>query len=436
MRQLEVKMVEESDDIDQILKQYDRLQNEFESLGGYDRDYKIDFVLNGLKIAYLKTQQWSDLSGGEQTKVGLAMLLLQSPELLLLDEPTNHLDIESIEWLTKFIQQYNGAVMVISHDRYFLDETVTQILEVDQHQLYVYPGHYSNFVIEKEKRILSEFKTYQTQQKKIQKMKAQIKQLKIWANQAKPPNASMHRRAKSMEKALARIEVKPKPRLEHNKMKLDIAQTESASKDIFVLKDVAKMYDDILFEGVNMKIRHHDRVAIVGANGTGKSTLLKLLLKEIVPDEGHVQIAETNRIGYLAQHQFNTGEMSVLEAFRQYAHVSEGEARNHLAKYLFYGYDVYKKVKDLSGGEKMRLRWAQMISQQFNVLILDEPTNHLDIDAKEALEEALEEFDGTVIAVSHDRYFLDKHFSKTYWIDNKQLHYYPGHYSYAKQKRN
>ena len=211
MRQLEVKMVEESDDIDQILKQYDRLQNEFESLGGYDRDYKIDFVLNGLKIAYLKTQQWSDLSGGEQTKVGLAMLLLQSPELLLLDEPTNHLDIESIEWLTKFIQQYNGAVMVISHDRYFLDETVTQILEVDQHQLYVYPGHYSNFVIEKEKRILSEFKTYQTQQKKIQKMKAQIKQLKIWANQAKPPNASMHRRAKSMEKALARIEVKPKP---------------------------------------------------------------------------------------------------------------------------------------------------------------------------------------------------------------------------------
>ncbi|HGH0783040.1 TPA: ribosomal protection-like ABC-F family protein [Staphylococcus pseudintermedius] len=435
MRQLEIKMVEGADDINQILKQYDRLQNEFETLGGYDRDYKIDIVLNGLKIAHLKTQQWSNLSGGMQTKVGLAMLLLQSPELLLLDEPTNHLDIESIEWLTKFIQQYKGAVMVISHDRYFLDETVTQILEIDQQQLYVYPGHYSNFVIEKEKRILNEFKAYQTQQKKIQKMKAQIKQLKIWANQAKPPNASMHRRAKSMEKALARIEVKPKPRLAYNKMKLDIAQSESASKDIFVLKDVAKMYDDILFEGVNMKIRRRDKVAIVGANGTGKSTLLKLLLREIVPDEGHVQIAETNRIGYLAQHQFNTGEMSVLEAFRQYTHVSEGEARNHLAKYLFYGYDVYKKVKDLSGGEKMRLRWAQMISQQFNVLILDEPTNHLDIDAKEALEEALEDFDGTVIAVSHDRYFLDKHFSKTYWIDNKQLHYYPGHYSYAKQKR-
>lgn len=435
MRQLEIKMVEGADDINQILKQYDRLQNEFETLGGYDRDYKIDIVLNGLKIAHLKMQQWSNLSGGMQTKVGLAMLLLQSPELLLLDEPTNHLDIESIEWLTKFIQQYKGAVMVISHDRYFLDETVTQILEIDQQQLYVYPGHYSNFVIEKEKRILNEFKAYQTQHKKIQKMKAQIKQLKIWANQAKPPNASMHRRAKSMEKALARIEVKPKPRLAYNKMKLDIVQSESASKDIFVLKDVAKMYDDILFEGVNMKIRRRDKVAIVGANGTGKSTLLKLLLKEIVPDEGHVQIAETNRIGYLAQHQFNTGEMSVLEAFRQYAHVSEGEARNHLAKYLFYGYDVYKKVKDLSGGEKMRLRWAQMISQQFNVLILDEPTNHLDIDAKEALEEALEDFDGTVIAVSHDRYFLDKHFSKTYWIDNKQLHYYPGHYSYAKQKR-
>ncbi len=435
MRKLENDMTEKPDELDKILNHYARLQTEYETLGGYEKDSKINFVMNGLKINHLKTQEWHLLSGGERTKVGLAMLLLKSPELLLLDEPTNHLDISSINWLTQFILNYKGAVMIISHDRYFLDETVDKIFEIDQQKLHVYHGNYSHFIREKEDRILSEYEAYKTQQKKIQKMKAQIKQLKIWANQAVPPNDAMHRRAKSMEKALARIEVKQKPILEARKMQLEMESTDKSAKDIFIFDNIAKIYDDILFEDVNIEIYRNERVAIIGDNGSGKSTLLKMMLDEIQPDLGTLKRADNIKIGYLAQHHFNNESDTVLQAYREYANVIEGEARNHLAGYLFYGYDVYKKVKDLSGGEKMRLRWAQIVTNDFNVLILDEPTNHLDIDSKEILEDALAKFTGTIIAVSHDRYFLDKFFHKTYWIEDGYVTHYNGNYSYAKDKK-
>lgn len=435
MRRLEVKMTEEPENLDKVLIKYSNLQERYEKFGGYEKDSRIKFVMNGLKIADLEHREWQLLSGGEKTKVGLAMLLLLSPELLLLDEPTNHLDIDSIEWLTQFIKQYKGAVIIISHDRYFLDETVTKIFEIDQQQLYTYHGNYSYFVKEKEERILREYEEYKNQQKKIQKMKEQIKQLKIWANQAVPPNAAMHRRAKSMEKALARIEVKKKPVVEARKMQLEMHSGDKSSKDIFILKEAAKMYDDILFEHINMEIRRNDRVAIVGANGTGKSTLLKMMLGEVEPDDGEVIAAANIKVGYLSQHHFDNDEDTVLEAYREYAKVTEGEARSHLAGYLFYGYDVFKKVKDLSGGEKMRLRWAQIMTDDFNVLMLDEPTNHLDIESKETLEDALAQFDGTIVAVSHDRYFLDKFFDITYWLADERIEKYYGSYSYAKQKR-
>lgn len=435
MKDLELKMASNPDNLEKILVQYANIQEQFEALGGYEKESKINFVMHGLKIYSLSNRLWSQLSGGERTKVGLAMLLLQSPELLLLDEPTNHLDIDSIEWLTQFIKNYKGAVIIISHDRYFLDETVSKILEIDQQALHIYHGNYSYFIKEKEDRILREYEEYKNQQKKIQKMKAQIKQLKIWANQAVPPNAAMHRRAKSMEKALARIEVKKKPIIDSKTMQLDIQSADKSSKDVFSLIDVAKMYDDILFESVNMKIRRNDRIAIVGANGTGKSTLIKMMLGDVDPDEGEIVIAPNIKIGYLSQHHFTEDNDTVLDAYRAYASVTEGEARNHLAGYLFYGYDVFKKVKDLSGGEKMRLRWAQIMSNDFNVLILDEPTNHLDIESKEILEDALDKFEGTIIAVSHDRYFLDKFFDVTYWIEDKNVNMYLGNYSYAKQKK-
>ncbi|WP_323703605.1 ribosomal protection-like ABC-F family protein [Mammaliicoccus sp. Dog046] len=436
MNELEESMTNDSANIEKLLNQYANLQERYEKLGGYEKESQINFVMHGLKIDQLSMREWSQLSGGERTKIGLAMLLLQMPELLLLDEPTNHLDIDSIEWLTKFIKNYRGAIMIISHDRYFLDETVSKIIEIDQQQLHVYHGNYSYFVQEKVERILREYNEYKDQQKKIQKMKAQIKQLKIWANQAVPPNASMHRRAKSMEKALARIEVKRKPIIDAKKMTLDMKAVDKSSKDIYTLVDIAKMYDEVLFENLNMKIRRNERVAIIGANGTGKSTILKMFIGEVEPDEGELIVAPNIKVGYLSQHHFNKETDTVIEAYRAYASVTEGEARNHLAGYLFYGYDVFKKVKDLSGGEKMRLRWAQIMSNNFNVLILDEPTNHLDIESKEMLEDALSKFEGTIIAVSHDRFFLDKFFEQTYWIQNGEVTKYLGNYSYAKEKRN
>lgn len=435
MKFLEDEMANNADDLERLLKQYGALQETFEEIGGYERDALIRRVSHGLKIEQLLNQTWGNLSGGERTKVGLAQILLQQPKLLLLDEPTNHLDISSIDWLANFIKQYNGAVMIVSHDRYFLDETVNQILEIDQGHLHIYHGNYSYFVKEKEARIIREFEAYQTQQKKIKKMEDSIKQLRLWASQAKPPNAAMYKRAKSMEKALNRIKRLDKPVLENKKMNVNLTEGQRVSNDVIEFKKVSKMYEDILFEDIDLLIRRKEHVAIIGNNGTGKSTLLKMMMHQVEPDDGEVHCASNLRIGYLSQHTFeNIENQTVIETFRDVVHVTEGQARHILAQFMFYGEDVFNKVESLSGGEKMRLRWAQIVNQDFNVLILDEPTNHLDIDSKETIEEALLEYEGTVIAVSHDRYFLNKLFDITYLLQDKQLTKYEGNYDYVKEK--
>jgi ATP-binding cassette subfamily F protein 3 len=435
MTVIEEKMTLEDTDIDYLLKKYSRLQETFEKKDGYQKDSQIRRVAHGLKISHLLNAPFGELSGGERTKVGLAQILLKRPTLLLLDEPTNHLDISSIEWLTDFLKQYNGAVVIVSHDRYFLDETVNQIIEIDQGNLHVYHGNYTHFTKEKEERILREFEAYKTQQKKIQKMKQSIKQLRLWASQAKPPNAAMYRRAKSMEKALNRIQILDKPMLEAPQMNMSLKEGKRVSDDVFILDGVSKMYDDILFENIHMLIRRREHVAIIGDNGTGKSTILKMMSGEVGPDEGQVEAADNVKIGYLSQHTFgDSNNMSVIEMFRDVISVTEGKARQLLAQFMFYGEDVFKKVNQLSGGEKMRLRWAQIVNQDFNVLILDEPTNHLDIESKETLEESLVHYDGTIIAVSHDRYFLNRLFNTTYWLKDRCLYKFEGNYDYAKEK--
>lgn len=411
------------------------MQEQFEERGGYERDAQIRRVSHGLKINHLLSHPWGKLSGGERTKVGLAQILLQQPKLLLLDEPTNHLDISSIDWLADFVKQYSGAVVIVSHDRYFLDDTVNQIAEIDQGQLHIYHGNYSYFVKEKEARIIREFEAYQTQQKKIKKMEDSIKQLRLWASQAKPPNAAMYKRAKSMEKALDRIKRLDKPILEHKKMNVNLAEGQRVSNDVIELERVSKMYEDILFEEIDLLIRRKEHVAIIGDNGTGKSTLLKMMMNQIEPDEGIVKRASNLRIGYLSQHTFEDIEdQSVIATFREAVHVTEGQARHILAQFMFYGEDVFNKISSLSGGEKMRLRWAQIVNQDFNVLVLDEPTNHLDIDAKETIEDALIDYNGTIIAVSHDRYFLNKLFDTTYLLKDKKLTKYEGNYDYVIEK--
>mgnify|MGYP002655647999 CR=1 FL=1 len=432
---IEKKMAEENADMTNLLSRYGELQIYFEENGGYDIDTKIHRVTQGLNIAHLLDSKWGDLSGGERTKVSIAQMLIKPADLLLLDEPTNHLDFKSIEWLANYLENYEGAIVIVSHDRYFLDETVNQIIEIDQKNIHIYNGNYSYFVEEREKRLLAEFASYNTQQKKIKKMKESIKQLKIWASQANPPNAAMYRRAKSMEKALNRIKRLDKPVLESKKMSIELEEGKRVSKKVVEMESVVKKYDDLLFKNVDMMIRRGEHVAIIGNNGTGKSTLLKIILKIVSINEGVVKTANNLKIGYLSQHEFeNDNDDTLLNTFRERVNVSEAQARHILANFMFYGKEVFKKVKDLSGGEKIRLRWAQIVNSDYNLLILDEPTNHLDIDAKETIEEALLDYEGTIITVSHDRYFLNKLFHTTYLLSNKKVEKFQGNYKYIKEK--
>ncbi|MGN7893268.1 ribosomal protection-like ABC-F family protein [Bacillus sp. 22475] len=437
MHDLEKNMAveQEQSDLEKLMERYGVIQEKFAFLGGYEIEANIMKVANGLQVTDLFSRVFTELSGGEQTKVSLAYMLLQKPDLLLLDEPTNHLDLFAVEWLEQFLKEYTGTVMVISHDRYFLDEVVTKIFDLEDGEIHVYHTNYSQFVEEKEERLLQEFQAYQEQQKKIKKMKEAIKRLREWANQANPPNEGLHKRARNMERALERIEKLKRPILERKQMGLQFEGQERSGKDVVVMKEVSKGFADRpLFEQANLHVRFQERAAIVGRNGTGKTTLLKLLLEEINPDVGEIRIGSSVKIGYLSQHTYGNVKSNVLEAFREYVAVTEGEARHILAKFLFYGPAVFKKVTQLSGGEKMRLRLAQLMYQDINFLILDEPTNHLDIESREVLEEALEQYNGTILAVSHDRYFLNKLFEKTYWIDECKLFEFAGNYAWARQK--
>ncbi|HDR6388493.1 ribosomal protection-like ABC-F family protein [Bacillus cereus] len=437
MHALEKNMAEEQEQssLQKLMERYGVIQEKFAFLGGYEIEANIMKVANGLQVTNLFSRVFTELSGGEQTKVSLAYMLLQKPDLLLLDEPTNHLDLFAVEWLEQFLKEYNGTVMVISHDRYFLDEVVTKIFDLEDGAIHVYHTNYSQFVEEKEGRLLQEFQAYQEQQKKIKKMKEAIKRLREWANQANPPNEGLHKRARNMERALERIEKLKRPILERKQMGLQFEGQERSGKDVVVMKEVSKGFAGRpLFEQANLHVRFQERAAIVGRNGTGKTTLLKLLLKEMEPEAGAIRVGSSVKIGYLSQHTYENMKSNVLEAFRENVAVTEGEARHILAKFLFYGPAVFKKVTQLSGGEKMRLRLAQLMYQDINFLILDEPTNHLDIESREVLEEALEQYNGTILAVSHDRYFLNKLFEKTYWIDECKLFEFAGNYAWARQK--
>ncbi|MGD6781547.1 ribosomal protection-like ABC-F family protein [Sutcliffiella horikoshii] len=439
LRALENQMAEiaEENQLNKIMKEYGVLQERFGFMGGYEMDASIQRIANGLKITHLLPQPFSSLSGGEQTKICLGFILLQNPDVLLLDEPTNHLDIFSVEWLEQYLKDYDGTVVAISHDRYFLDEVATKIIDLEDGEIQTYHTNYSGFLKEKEERLLLEFSAYQEQQKKIKKMKEAIKRLKEWANQSNPPNAAMHRRAKSMEKALNRMEKLKRPILERKAMGLQFDSADRSGKDVVIMEKVSKKFGTkTLFQEIDLAIYFRERAAIVGQNGTGKSTLLKILLGELDADSGLVKLGSNAKVGYLSQHiKASNPKQTLIEAFREDISITLEQARHVLAKFLFYGPAVFKKVENLSGGEKMRLRLAQLMHQDINLLILDEPTNHLDIDSREVLEEALDEFDGTIIAVSHDRYFLNKYFEKTCWLEDGELVTFEGNYQYARGKR-
>jgi ATP-binding cassette, subfamily F, member 3 len=438
LKELENQMGMENDPdtLNRLLEEYGKLQDQFTIAGGYEMESDIAKVVNGLAIEELVEKDFNDCSGGEQTKLCLGLILLQKPDLLLLDEPTNHLDIGAVEWLEDFLKEYEGTVMCISHDRYFLDHVITKVYDLEDGELTIYHTNYSDFVKEKEARLMIEFQAYQEQQKKIKKMKEAIKRLREWANQANPPNEALHKRARNMERALERMEKIKRPILDRKKMGLEFEETDRSGKIVFSMENVSKAYGEkTLFEEAGLLVHFKDRTAIVGQNGTGKSTIIKMLLGEESAGSGVVKVGSNVKLGYLSQH-FTVADPSVrlIDAFREEVPVTEGDARHILARFLFYGPNVFRKVGRLSGGEKMRLRLAQLMHQDINFLVLDEPTNHLDIDSREVLEDALEDFKGTILAVSHDRYFLNKLFKKTYWIHNGQLYFFDGPYSWAKEK--
>lgn len=440
MQSIEVNLATttEAQQLDRLLTRYATLQDQFDRLGGYHIDSKIRSVAGGIGIPESSFDTlFASLSGGEQTKVSLAALLMTDFAMLVLDEPTNHLDFSAIEWLETYVKNYQGAVVTVSHDRQFLDEVATKVVELDQGSINVYHGNYSSAMVQREERLLAEFQAYEEQQKKIQHMRQAIKRLRDWANRSNPPSAGLHRRATNMQRALDRMEVLDKPIVDRKKISLAFESRERSGQDVIQMLEVSKTFADrAILRNVSMHIRYGEHVALVGVNGSGKSTLLKMTLGEVPIDSGEVKVGASVSFGYLSQNALQGQEhLTVLDAFRNAVAFTEQQARGALAKFLFYGEDVFKKCEFLSGGEQMRLRLAQLIYQDINLLILDEPTNHLDIDSREALEAALEDFPGTVLAVSHDRHFMNRSFSRTLWLEDAEITSYLGAYSEARAKR-
>jgi ATP-binding cassette subfamily F protein 3 len=441
MRELELEMSTVNTETDEahwnrLLKEYGSLQDKFEDGGGYEIESSIQRIASGLGIRTGQfNRQFVSLSGGEKTKVGLAELLLRRPDVLLLDEPTNHLDMNAIEWLEQFLQSYDGTVLAISHDRYFLDAVVTKVIEIEDGEAFTFHTNYSGYQVEKETLLLQQFADYQEQQKKIKQMQESIKRLIDFGNRG--DNPAFFRRAASMQKALDRMVKLKRPIMERKSMDLQLQQNDRSGNQVVILEDIGKSYGErSLFSGANGVLRYGETTALIGGNGAGKSTLLRIILGQETPDSGSCTIGSRTFVGYLAQEAVpDNYKQSVLRYFREQAGLEEGEARGQLARFLFYGADVFKDITNLSGGEWTRLRFAVLMHRKPNLLILDEPTNHLDIDSREALEEALEEFPGTVLAVSHDRYFINRLFHKLWSIENGQFGVFNGNYEYYKEKQ-
>ncbi|WP_352405125.1 ribosomal protection-like ABC-F family protein [Sporanaerobacter acetigenes] len=412
--------------LDTAIKNYGSLMEKYELQGGYEIETNINKVCQGLKIEdNYRDMTFEQLSGGEKTRVMLGKLLLEQPDILLLDEPTNHLDIDSIEWLENFLQDYKGTVLVISHDRRFLDQVVKKIVELTPKCTSVYDGNYSYYVIEKERRFLLEYTVYENNQKKIEKMESQIQRYRIWG--AMRDSEKMYKRAKELEKRLEKVEVLDRPVLENRKIRLSPKNTSRSGKIVLKVDELNKSFGEKkLFTDLSFTVFYQDHLCIIGKNGSGKTTLLKLILGELKPDNGIVSLGASIKIGYLPQNvTFENEKMTLLEYFTDMHTVTEKEARSELAKMLFIKDDVYKKISNLSGGEKSRLKLCSLIYENVNFMILDEPTNHLDIDSREILEETLLNFTGTILFVSHDRYFIQKIANKIMLIENCKGKLYP-----------
>ena len=422
--------------LDELMDEYSRLTHQYEIKGGYEYENMIVQVASGLGFTQEDLEKKiSYLSGGEKSRVGLIKLLLKKPDLLLLDEPTNHLDIDSIQWLEEYLTAYNGAVIIISHDRYFLDQVIERIVEIKDGSEEKYYGNYSYYLEERKRRFEQRMREFKNQQKKIKKLEESIHQLRVWGRSR--DSEKMFKRAKAMEKRLERIEEMDKPTLQGKKMNLDLEFNRRSGDEVLKVNNLDKSFDDLtLLKELDLNVYWQDKAAIIGPNGSGKTTLLEIINGDLEPDQGEVNIGASVKMGYYRQEfdSFDPDDDLVTTLVKSCS-MKISEARNALGAFLFTDQEVFKKVKNLSGGEKSRLRLLQLMNGDYNFLILDEPTNHLDLPSREVLEEVLQNYPGTILVVSHDRYFINKIIDQTYELKDYSLTKYHGNYDYYKEKK-
>ncbi len=418
-----------------LLAEYDRLSTAYEVGGGYEMDTSVDKICNGLGIPTAQRQQlFSSLSGGEKTRVNLARLLLEKTDILLLDEPTNHLDLRSVEWLESYIRQFKGTTLTISHDRYFLDRVVDRIIEIADGKAEHYNGNYSFYLEEKQARFNLQLKQYEQEQAKIKQLGYTVERMKGWGIN----NRVLYRRAMAMQHRMERIRKTDRPKTEKT-MKARFGEKEFFGDVVFSVKDLSKSYDGrTLFDGVELNVEGGERIAILGDNGTGKTTFLRCLLAEEPADSGRIRFGPTVKTAYLPQvMHFDHPERTLYDTMLYEKNCTPQSARDRLGAFLFSGEDVFKTVGTLSGGEQSRLRLCMLMDEKINLLILDEPTNHLDIASREWVECAIDEYEGTLLFVSHDRYFVDKFATRIWELEDGTIKDYPcGYAKYRSLKEN
>lgn len=423
----------EGQELEDLMKRYTNLTHSFEMGDGYSYQSELTGVLKGLGfIEEDFSKSISTLSGGQKTRVALGKLLLQKPDLILLDEPTNHLDMNSIAWLETYLLNYKGAVLIVSHDRYFLDRIATKIIEIDQTRAASFRGNYSDYAVKKEQLRIAAWNAYVNQQREIKHQEEVIEKLRSFNRE------KSIKRAESREKALNKIEVLDKPTQANTDMKLTLTPYRESGKDVLSVEHLSKAFDSqSLFQDVNFEIKRGEHIAIIGDNGTGKTTLLKILNERIPADSGEFTLGANVEIGYYDQehHVLHPEKTLFQEISDEYPYLTNTEIRNVLAAFLFTGDDVFKLIGELSGGERGRMSLAKLMLGNANFLILDEPTNHLDIASKEILEDALNGYTGTVLYVSHDRYFINRTAHRILELTSGQFINYIGNYDYYLEKR-
>lgn len=439
MEQLTLRMEEASSEEEshRLIERFDALSERYDREGGYTYKSEITGILSSMAFpAESYHKKISTLSGGERTRLALACLLLKKPDILFLDEPTNHLDIGTLKWLEQYLRGYKGTVVLVSHDRYFLDQTVNRIFEVENRKIHIYEGDYSFYASERRVRREAEMRRYEKQQKEIERQEDMIRRFKQRGTE------KLAKRAASREKRLSAMEVMDRPDGGHGRMKLNFKENFQSGRDVIFAEDLSKGFGygsnrKELFHGVDLDIKRGERVCIVGANGIGKTTLIRMLMGELTSNTGRIKIGHNVQFGYYDQGQqlldpANTVVGELQDAYRLY---SEPELRNILGRFLFRGEAVFLRVGDLSGGEKARLALLKLMMSGANVLVLDEPTNHLDIESKEVFEEALLDFPGTCIIVSHDRYFLNRIPTRIIELTKTGIDNYLGTYDYYVEKK-